>query len=498
MRAAAHRLGLTAFWRWWADELAPLAPPALSTALARRRLRPVLAFEADSIAVWNPVLRDRGMGFVLAARIPRGADANATRDAGIAAVGRLPRAPYDGVAPAPRIVVSLPRGEVLRKQFTLPAAVERDLRQTLAYDLDRHTPFKPEELYFDAVVVARDAVKKEIGVDWAAARRTVVDQAVRQAGAFGASVVAVTPEIIDAQGPATRIGTKLNLLSDAARPSHSLWRRWQLWGPLALIAIFVVVAIVLPLWQKRAYTLALLKVTGEARVQAEASSALRTQLEQQVADYNFVLGRKYAYPSAMQLLDDVTKLMPDDTWITQFDVKSANKGKEPYREMMLKGESANAGSLVALLEDSHEFTDAAPRSPTMKVQPGPGEIFDFAARVKPLPARPPVEIATMAATANPSPIDAAAMPPAGSPASPPGAAAAPEAGNAAAPVAGPPAPGATTPSATTPPAAAPAAAAPRQQRRLQQRRLPQRRPATQPVQHPPRQPSRCLRRRPRW
>ncbi len=235
----------------------------------------------------------------------------------------------------------------------------------------------------------------------------------------------------------------------------ALWRRWQLWGPLALIAILVVVAVVLPLWQKRAYTLALLKVTGEARVRAEASSALRTQLEQQAADYNFVLGRKYAYPSAVQILDDVTRLMPDDTWLTQFEVKSATKGKEPYREMMLKGESANAGSLVALLEDSKEFIDAAPRSPTMKVQPGPGEIFDFAARVKPLPARAPVEITTTAAAANSSPTDAA--PPAVSPAPPPAAGATADTGTAAAP--GPAAPATPTP-ATPPPAATPAAAAP--------------------------------------
>ena len=475
MRAAAHRYGLTAFWRWWVDQLAPLAPPALATALARRRLRPVLAFETDSIVVWNPVLRDSSMAFAEAARIPRGTDANALRDAGRAAIGRLPGAPYGQAAAAPRVVVSLPRGEVLRKQFTLPAAVERDLLQTLAYDLDRHTPFKPDELYFDATVVARDPVKKEIRVDWAAARRTVVDQAVRQAGAFGATVVAVTPEITEAQGPSTRLRTKLNLLSDDARPSGSLWRRWQLWVPLALIAIFALIAIVLPLWQKRAYTLALLKVTSEARVHAEASSALRMQLEQQAADYNFVLGKKYAYPSAMQVIEDVTKLMPDDTWITQLEVKSATKGKEPYREMMLKGESANAGRLVSLLEDSHEFLDAAPRSPTMKIQPGPGEIFDFAARVKPLSPPAAIEIATTAPVTSPVPSDAAPTPPANASAGPPPAAGA--AADAAAPVPGAAAPGPTTsapttPAATTsgaatagdtitaPPAAAPPAAAP--------------------------------------
>ena len=66
------------------------------------------------------------------------------------------------MAPGPavaKVVVALPAGQVLRKELRLPAAVEQDLKQALAYDLDRHTPFKPDELHFDAAVVGRDRAK---------------------------------------------------------------------------------------------------------------------------------------------------------------------------------------------------------------------------------------------------------------------------------------------------------------------------------------------------
>ena len=131
----------------------------------------------------------------------------------------------------------------------------------------------------------------------------------------------------------------------------------------------------------------------------------------------------------MQVLNDVTKLLPDDTWITQLEVKSAPKGKEPRRELMLRGESANAGRLVSLLEESKVFVDAAPRSPTTKIQPGPGEIFDLGAQVAPMPsplplqlASTPVEPATPAVVAPEAPAVAA---PATPPATPPATAAAP-------------------------------------------------------------------------
>ena len=115
------------------------------------------------------------------------------------------------------------------------------------------------------------------------------------------------------------------------------------------------------------------------------SDALRTELERKVGEYNFALERKYAFPGAVQVLDDITRLLPDDTWLTQLELRSV-RGKDGQRELTLRGESANAGRLVSLLEDSKLFTQAAPRSPTTKIQPGPGEIFDVGAQLKPLPA----------------------------------------------------------------------------------------------------------------
>jgi hypothetical protein len=207
---------------------------------------------------------------------------------------------------------------------------------------------------------------------------------------------------------------------------------------VALLVVTALVAIVLPIWQKRDYVIALGDITEQARVQATASDALRQQLDLTTGDYNFALGKKYAFPSTVQLLDDVTRILPDDTWLTQFEVKSVPKGKEPHRDILLRGESGNAGRLVSALEDSKLFEQAAPRSPTTKIQPGPGEVFDLGAQVKPLP--PPEMVRIVSAT--PPVRDAA-----GTPAAAPSAAGAP-----AAPV--------TPPAEGAPVAAAPAGAVP--------------------------------------
>jgi len=215
--------------------------------------------------------------------------------------------------------------------------------------------------------------------------------------------------------------------------------------------LLVTAAVAYPLMQKRHHVRSLTESTEQARQRASAADRVRQQLEQAVTDYNYVLTRKYAYPSVVALLDDVTRLLPDDTWLTQLELKTPKGVKDPYREIMLRGESGNAGRLVSLLEDSRLFTQAAPRSPTTKIQPGPGEIFDVGAQLKPLPPPQPMPLDL---TAPPPSPPSAPRPRPATPAAPAAAAATPPAAGAASAAA---APGAAP---ATAPGVAPAATAP--------------------------------------
>jgi general secretion pathway protein L len=432
LRNFARRYGLSGFWAWWLKELSELVPAGPRAAVQRRRMRAVLAFDGDRATLWQPVLKDGRLSMVETASIGLTGDHAAVAAEGRTALtkwsGRAPGAPVSG----PKVVVSLSPRATLRKTLVLPAAVENDLRQALAYDLDRHTPFKPEEVYFDAAVVHRDNGRGQIRVEMVAARRAQVDAAVQHAQSFGATVVAVVPD-----PPNSASASRLNLLPHEMRQNGVWWKRWQFWLPIALLVGVTLIAVVLPVWQKREYAIALNDVASQAFQQAAVSESLRAQLDRQVGDYNFALERKYTYPSTVQILDDVTRLLPDDTWLTQLEIKTNGRGKEAQRDLLIRGESANAGRLVTLLEDSRLFTQAAPRSPTTKIQPGPGEIFDLGAQLKPVPQPTPIALAAMdkpaaqvrGATAAPSatptsvitPPDStkAPMPPLGSNAPPP-------------------------------------------------------------------------------
>ena len=145
-------------------------------------------------------------------------------------------------------------------------------------------------------------------------------------------------------------------------------------------------ATVLPVWQKREYVIALDALADRARAQAAVSETLRAELERQVNDYNFALERKFGYPA--DRAGDRRRVAHHAGRHLAHAVRAAHDARQGSRARALaarrirqRGPARDACSRTRSL-----FTQAAPRSPTTKIQPGPGEIFDVAAQLKPQPA----------------------------------------------------------------------------------------------------------------
>jgi general secretion pathway protein L len=453
VRDFAYRIGLPRFWRWWMAELAPLVPATSRSAIRRRLTRPMVQFGDGQAVILRAQVTEGRVELVKVATVALTGEPGDIAAAGRAAIDSLAAAKRGNRAGPLKVNIALPANQVLRKELVLPAAIEENLRQTLTYDLDRHTPFRPDQVYFDAVVVARDTKRRTIRVEWAAALKTAVDGPRKQVESWGAVVGAVGPAPVNAHA------SRLNLVPSEARSRAPLWRRWEVWVPAALVAATALAVVIVPLLQKREYATALNAKTEEAHQQADAADALRKRLERTQDDYNYVLQKKYAYPSALVIVDDVTKLLPDDTWITALELKTTVKGKDTMRELALRGESGNGGKLISVLEDSRLVEQAALRSPTTKLQPGPGELFDLGAQVRALPRPEAKPLVVASDAAAPAPV----VPP--TPAAPGGAGtpAAPNAGPPAGPVTPPPAvpaPGMPGPNVTSPSPPSAAAAAP--------------------------------------
>ena len=381
------------FWRWWTGELAHLVPERFVALTGTKRV-PVVALEGDQLVQIDP----RASSGELARMPLRSLDP----DAGKAALRALLQRAGETRG---SVRVCLGRDEALLRRVAMPAATEENLRQVLAFEMDRLTPFRADEVYYDYRVHSRDPAESKITIDLGVARREIVDQRLALFRQWGASVQGVA-----LRDDAGRGDDMLDLLPSENRgeresPNERLARL----ALLGLVVLLFLAALFVPSLLKRETIKAMQPVMAKAETDARATDSLARDLEKQIADYNFLLTKKYSTYPALAYIEEISRLLPDQTWVQQFDLKTVGKN----REMQISGETNSSSRLIELLEQSSLLQNATQRgTQTRGSQPGL-ERYMIAAEAK---ARPLPETQPIVASAEPMPAPPAAAPKAAAPA----------------------------------------------------------------------------------
>jgi general secretion pathway protein L len=294
-------------------------------------------------------------------------------------------------------------------------------------------------------------------VDLAVTPRAGVEATLARLRELGATVLGVglAGDIASSSAP-------LNLLPPERRerpaPSRAALAARVLAGCVAVLAL---VALAYPLWLKRERVITLLPRLDTAKVGADVAERLGREIEKLAAEHNFIVGKKQGAHAVVAILEDLSKSLPDTTWVQQLDIRSTSKG----REVQIAGETGSSSQLVEVIEKSGTLTNASFKSPLTKGQTPNTERYLLAAEVKPRPMPDPLpEASLLPPGATPAAAQPTAGAAAGSPASTPSPSTAPPPASAGAPLPAPAVPpppaGAQAPSTGTPPApASPPAAA---------------------------------------
>lgn len=257
--------------------------------------------------------------------------------------------------------LELPAESLLVRRLLLPAQVRDHLRRVLTYELDRLTPFSPEQVFFDARVVAVVAQGAKVEVELALCPR-------ERASAWLES-------LRSAAMPVTKLSwagawSDANLLPPEARPRP---RRlpWILTSLLVLLVIALLAAVLLtPLWQRASEQQRLTQAIRGLSAQAEEVSQVREALERARLGSVAVLERKRAHPRMTELMLELTELLPDGTWVQTLN----------YRDgaVDLRGESTQATALIGVLERGAGIDNVTFRSPVMQIDTSGSERFHIA------------------------------------------------------------------------------------------------------------------------
>lgn len=355
--------GLLTFWRWWSGELLAVAPPWLRAFFRPAQAGLALQVEEAECCLHNMVDET----WTEIARWPTKNSSNAELPAAAAAalVGRERLA-----------LVVLARQDVLRRRIEVPAALAENLREAIGYELDRYTPYKVDQVYFDARVLARDDPKQQVSVDLGVVPKERAERALGIVTGLGFAAAGLLAEL--PEGTAR----SLDFLAPERRPRVGSANLWRTLLPVAVVIVLALVALSLPIALKRAQVRALEPLVNEARTRAEAAEVLHRQLLAQQDEHNFLLAKKHGQPMAIEVLDEATRILPDDTWVHLLELKSDVKNPTKNQELQVRGETGISGKLISVFEESKLFTQATYKSPVTKGQPGAGDMFHVAAEVK--------------------------------------------------------------------------------------------------------------------
>lgn len=332
LRSRLAQTPLPQFWRWWSGELLSFLPPRWREALAVEDACLLLTAAGDCCDVSLERGGTRSLLVSLSAEQPEqwASELHSVLDENLRA---LPR------------VLGLPAASLLRRTLSLPVAALETLDAVLGFELDRQTPFKAEQVYFASRVLKHDAGAKQVQVELLVVPRPVLEQSVAALGALSEGLAGV--DVLDPRG--RRLGVNLLPVERRARQPRT---QPLIQAGLLLASIVLVFFGMGQIVDNRLAAVESMQEQVQAqRERAREVSALRAQLEDSAAAANFLAVQKQTQASMLLLLDEVSRRLPDDTFLTRLSVSG--------NQVSLSGYSGQALKLVAELQASELLKDAA-------------------------------------------------------------------------------------------------------------------------------------------
>ena len=350
IRYAAPALArLREFWAWWSGELFELLPEKMQNAISRRQQKLYVEVDGDALllSLGNHVAQQEALRLPIDA--PDEEDADVPRE-------------------VQQTLLLLPRNKVLAKKISLPVAAEENLREVLGFEMDLHTPFKVSDVYYDYTIIGRDTARQELTVDLIYAPKDAVDALVDRATSLGLRTDIVTCRRRDNSNL-----QPINLLPQEARRTRRINVKNLNLGLTAMLAVLLVAAITIPLVQKNR---AIEELDAQVQVAAAAAregSELRKNLEKMADASRFLVEKKASAPLTVELIDELSRILPDHTWISRADLSTT--------ELQLQGQSSASASLIAIIEASPWFENARFRSPVVQISGTDNDRFHISADV---------------------------------------------------------------------------------------------------------------------
>jgi general secretion pathway protein L len=261
--------------------------------------------------------------------------------------------------PAPRLptALRLPDGMVLAREVVLPLAAERDVASVMGFEMDRLTPFAPEQVYWGVNHLRRDparglrltlqlALRDSLDPLLDALARVQLKPAFLEAG-FGRIALA-------GSGPVP------------GRRASAIW-----WG--ICLALFILCLAIPVIRQQNDIAETQARIAALAPAEQEALAARQTLAI--ATSGQAAVKAAQSSGDALNMVAALTNALPDGTYLSDLTLKDG--------DLTIDGQSSNAAKLIDVLSGTQHFHNPRFVAPVTRAISGSADLFSIRATVVP-------------------------------------------------------------------------------------------------------------------
>jgi len=270
-----------------------------------------------------------------------------------------------------KIILLVSEKIFLQKTLSFPSAAESDLREALGFELNRRTPFSQDQAYYDHKIVDHDKQANKLQIELFVVPRQSIDPLLSLLNEWDITIDALKPD----SDQADELEIKL-LPEEQWGNTRKITDYVTLFLATTAFALFLA-ALYVPLVQQTQQLDSLEKEVNKNRKVAIELQKSRDEKQNIMEQINFLENKHKNTLRSIELFDEITGIIPDDTWLTRLIIKN--------EELQIQGESSNASSLIQIVESSEWFVDAQFRSPVTKNNVSGKDKFHLSAKLITIP-----------------------------------------------------------------------------------------------------------------
>lgn len=292
---------------------------------------------------------------------------------------------------AKKAKILIAEDKLLTRHVYLPLAVEFDLANVLNYELDRLTPYSLDNSCFAYTVEKRNIPAGKITVRLVLIEKGYLEQVVSRIENMHLTVASISPAAdfdLDRQGHTSGV---VNLLPQDRRPPDEALFNKTSRNMLLATVIMLLAVLILPVYYNQQRIEDVHSDINSVEKKARQIGEKRGELIKQLHVRDTLIERKNSEMAKVEVLYQLTAIVPDNTWITRLAVENG--------ELKIDGESEQASTMIELLESQAAFKDTEFASPITKNTRTGKETFQIKARLVGKEKSPGEQTAESAATA---------------------------------------------------------------------------------------------------